>query len=90
MGNKKLEATTQTEEVLLYLRKHGRITTMEAATKLFIADLQGVIRNLKKKMIINYEWVYKKNIYGRPIRYKRYYIEPEDRLSLFDRLRYFL
>ena len=90
MGNKQLEATTQREEVLLYLRKHGRITTMDAANKLFIADLQSIIRDLRKKMLIDDEWVYKKNIYGRPIRYKRYFIEPNERLSLFDRLRDFL
>lgn len=90
MGNKQLEATSQTEEVLLYLKKHGRITTMDAAKKLFIADLQGIIRDLRKRMLIGDEWVYKKNIYGRPIRYKRYFIEPEYRLSLFERLKQFL
>ena len=90
MGTKKLLPTNQKEEVLFYLKRHGRITTMEASNKLFIMDLQSVIRLLRKSMTINDEWVYKKNIYGRPIRFKRYYIEPEDRLNLFERLRYFM
>lgn len=89
MGEKLPLPTSQKEEVIYYLKKHGRITTMDAYI-LCIADLQGIIRDLRKEMVIHDEWVYKKNIYGRPIRFKRYYIEPEDRLSLFERLRYFM
>ena len=90
MGNKQFIPQTQQEEVLYYLKRYGRITTMEASNKLFIADLQSIIRHLRKKMTINAEWVYKKNKFGRPCRYKRYFLEPEDRLSLMERLRYFM
>ena len=90
MGNKKLMATTQVEEVLLYLKRYGRITTLDASTKLYIMDLQGVIRNIRKHLPVSYEWVYKKNKFGRPCRYKRYYLEPEDRLTLVNRLRLFM
>lgn len=90
MGNKKFIPQTQKEEVLYYLKRYGRITTIEASNDLFIADLQGVIRYLRKKMTIKDVWVQKKNKFGRPCRYKRYFIEPEDRLSLMERLRLFM
>lgn len=90
MGNKKLQPTTQLEEVLLYLKRYGRITTIEASHKLFIMDLQGVIRNIRKHLPVSDEWVYKKNKFGRPCRFKRYYLEPEDRLTLINRLRLFM
>jgi len=85
---KKLEATTQKEEVLMYLKKYGKISTIEASNKLFIADLQSIIRYLRKKMDIGDEWVYKKNKFGRPCRFKRYFID--DKKSFFERLRFFM
>mgnify|MGYP003331757744 CR=1 FL=1 len=90
MGIKNFQPKNQQEEVLLYLKKHGSITALEAMQKLFVIDLAGVIRDLKKKINIESVWVYKKNIYGRPIQYKRYYIEPEYRLNLFERLRLYM
>lgn len=85
---KKPEATTQKEEVLMYLKKYGKISTIEASNKLFIADLQSIIRYLRKKMDIGDEWVYKKNKFGRPCRFKRYFID--DKKSFFERLRFFM
>lgn len=85
---KKLEAKTQKEEVLMYLKRYGKISTIEASNKLFIADLQGIIRNLRKKMDIGDEWVYKKNKFGRPCRFKRYFVD--DKRSFFERLRFFM
>jgi len=86
---KKLEATTQKEEVLQYLNKYGKISTMDAANKLFIADLQSVIRYLRKKgMLINDEWVYTRNKFGRPCRFKRYFIE--DKRTFWERIRLFM
>ena len=85
---KKLEANTQKEEVLMYLKKYGKISTVEASNKLFIADLQSIIRYLRKKMDIGDEWVYKKNKFGRPCRFKRYFID--DKKSFFERLRFFM
>ena len=90
MGNKKLIPTTQLEEVLLYLKRYGRISTLDASNKLFIMDLQGVIRNIRKHLNVSDEWVYKRNKFGRPCRYKRYFLEPEDRLTLINRLRLFM
>lgn len=87
---KKNVPQTQKEEVLYYLKRYGKISTIEASNKLFIADLQSIIRYLRKEMNIADEWVYKKNKFGRPCRYKRYFIEPEDRLSLFERLKFFM
>ena len=90
MGNKQFIPQTQQEEVLYFLKRYGRITTIQASNDLFIADLQSVIRYLRKKMTIKDVWVTKKNKFGRPCRYKRYFIEPEDRLSLMERLRLFM
>lgn len=84
----KLEAKTQKEEVLMYLKKYGKISTIEASSKLFIADLQSVIRYLRKTMEIGDEWVYKKNKFGRPCRFKRYFID--DKKSFWERLRFFM
>jgi len=86
---KKLEATTQKEEVLIYLKKYGKISTIEASNKLFIADLQSIIRILRKTMDIGDEWVYKKNKFGRPCKFKRYFIVNEQK-SLWERLRFFM
>lgn len=90
MGNKQFIPQTQKEEVLYYLKRYGRITTIQASNDLFIADLQSVIRYLRKKITIKDVWVQKKNKFGRPCRYKRYFLEPEDRLSLMERLRLFM
>ena len=38
---------TQKEKVIEYISKNGVITTKDATEKLWIMDLQGVIRNLK-------------------------------------------
>lgn len=84
----KKEPMTQKEEVLMYLKKYGKISTIEASNKLFIADLQGIIRNLRKKMDIGDEWVYKKNKFGRPCRFKKYFVD--DKRSFFERLRFFM
>ena len=63
---------TEKEEVLRYMKTHKSISTIEGACKIFTADLRAVIRDLKKEYAISYKWIYKTNIYGRPIRYKRY------------------
>jgi len=79
---------TQKEEVLMYMKDYGSISTIEASNKLLIADLQGVIRDLKEEHNIGFKWVYKKNHYGRPCRFKRYYLD--DKVSFFERLRFFM
>ena len=72
---------TQKEEVLMWLKEHKTISTIEASTKLYIADLQGVIRCLKKVYPLSRKWVYTHSKYGRPCRYLRYkFTEPYDKL----------
>lgn len=65
----------------MWLKEHKTISTMEASNKLFIADLQGVIRHLKKDYPISYKWVYTHSRYGRPVQYKKYkFTERYDKL----------
>lgn len=71
---------TQKEEVLMWLKENKTISTMEASNKLFIADLQGVIRDLRKDYKISWKWVYTHSRYGRPVQYKKYkFTEPYDK-----------
>lgn len=68
---------TQKQMVIKYLKENGSITTLEAFTKLYICDLQKIIQLLKENYIIKDEWIYKKNIYGKKIKYKKYYLGGE-------------
>lgn len=63
---------TQKEEVLWFLMEYGSITAMEGFKDLYIIDLAGCIRDLRKEYVIDDEWVNHTNKYGRPIQYKRY------------------
>lgn len=64
----------------MWLKEHKTISTMEASNKLFIRDLQGVIRHLKKDYKISYKWVYTHSRYGRPCKYLKYKLtEPYDK-----------
>lgn len=74
--------TSHYAEVLYYLRKHGTITAFEGFSKLYIVDLAGVIRDLRKHHDIADEWIYKTNIYGRPIKYKRYIYVGEKQIGI--------
>lgn len=67
----------QKEMVLRYLKENGSITTLEAFTKLFICDLQKIIQLLRKEYKITDTWIYKRNIYGRKIKFKKYFLEEE-------------
>lgn len=77
---------TQKEEVLMYISKYGSITTLEASNKLFIMDLQSVIREIKKTHAVGYEWRHKKNHFGRPCRFKKYFLLDEPKQTIFERL----
>lgn len=65
---------TQKDMVKKYLLENKSITTYEAFTKLYICDLQKNIQLLRNEMIISDEWIYKTNIYGKKIKYKKYKI----------------
>lgn len=69
-----MNKVTQKDLVLEYLKEKGSITTMEAFTELYICDLQKRIQQLRETYDIQDEWIHKKNIYGKPIKYKRYWI----------------
>ena len=65
----------QKNQVLRYLEENKSITTLEAFTKLYVCDLQKIIQLLRVDHNIKDEWIHKVNIYGKPIKYKKYYIE---------------
>ena len=67
-----MQYPTQKEEVLRYLQEFGTITAFEGFTELFIVDLASNIRDLRKKYIIDDEWIHKNNRFGKPIRFKKY------------------
>ena len=62
----------QKQMVLKYLQENGSITTLEGFTKLYICDLQKIIQLLRQEYNITDEWIYKRNIYGKKIKFKRY------------------
>lgn len=65
----------QTDRVLQYCQEYGSITTRTAMLDIGIADLQGVIRDLKKSgFTIESKWEKGVNRYGDKTPYKRYYI----------------
>ncbi len=53
---------TQKETLLKYLKENESITSLECVTKLFIIDLQGVVRNLKEDGYTNYIYIYKNKL----------------------------
>ena len=66
---------TQKETLLKYLKENESITSLECVTKLFIIDLQGVVRNLKQEgYTILDKWENRVNLYGQKKRFKRYYL----------------
>lgn len=65
---------TQKQMVIKYLNEHGSITTLEAFTQLYICDLQKIIQLLKKDYDISSIWIHKKNIYGKRIKFKKYFV----------------
>ena len=63
---------TQKETLLKYLKENESITSLECVTKLFIIDLQGVVRNLKEDgYTILDKWEKRVNLYGQKKRFKR-------------------
>lgn len=66
---------TQEECVLKWWRTHKYISTLDAFNHLYILDLQGRIKNLKRRGYdISYKWVFKKNLYGKQVHFKKYFI----------------
>jgi hypothetical protein len=70
---------TQKETLLKYLKENESITSLDCVTKLFIIDLQGVVRNLKEDgYTILDKWENRVNLYGQKKRFKRYYLIQND------------
>ncbi len=69
---------TQIEMVLKHLQDYGNITTWESYEEYGITRLSDKIFRLRN---LNYnitdEWVYRKNRYGKQIKFKKYILERE-------------
>lgn len=71
---------TQKEQLLKYFQEiENNITTLECVQKLYILDLQSVIRDLKKEgyNIMDF-WINHTNIFGKATSFKRYYLIQDD------------
>jgi len=71
---------TQKEQLLKYFKEtENNITTLECVQKLYILDLQSVIRDLKKEgyNIMDF-WINHTNIFGKATSFKRYYLIQDD------------
>lgn len=67
---------TQKEEILLFMTEHGSITRLQAATELYIFELSSRMGELKRKGYdIDSEWQVSTNVYGRTIRFKKYWLK---------------
>ena len=69
---------TQVEIILRHLQDYGAITTYEAFTEYGITRLPSRIFDLRSRNLnITDEWVYRKNRYGKQIKFKKYILERE-------------
>ena len=69
---------TQTEMILKHLQDYGSITTYEAFMEYGITRLPSRIFDLKSSNYkISDEWIYRKNRYGKKIKFKKYVLEKE-------------
>lgn len=70
-----MKKLTQKQKVLNYLKENENITSLDSFSKLWIMDLQGVIRDLKKDgYTIMDRWVSKTNMYGEKKKFKLYFL----------------
>ena len=65
------------ERVLNYIKEFGSITTYEAFMELGCTRLSEYIRELRTTLDIDDTWIYKTNRYGRPIKFKKYFLKEE-------------
>lgn len=59
-------------EVLRHLKQYKSITSFEAFTEYGVTRLSAIIFNLRKKHIINDEWIERTNRFGDNVRFKKY------------------
>ena len=66
----------QREMILDYIKNFGSITSYEAYIDLGITQLATRIKELKEQGFhFNYEWITKKNRYGKNVNFKKYKLE---------------
>ena len=66
----------QKELILKYIKDFGSITYYEAVKDLGICQFGARLKELKKKgYVFSDKWITKKNRYGKPVRFKRYWLE---------------
>lgn len=70
----KSKKQSQDNIVLEHLKKGKTISTVEAFKLFGIVDLQSVIRNIRKTTEVQDKWVKSTNQYGKPTRYKQYFL----------------
>lgn len=69
----------QREQIIKYLKDFGTITYYEAVKDLGILQFGARLKELKKEgYCFNSRWIYKKNRYGKPIKFKEYKLEVEN------------
>lgn len=66
------------DRVYKYMVRFGTITTWQAYEDLGCTRLSEYIRQLREIMIIDDEWVCKKNRFGEPIHFKKYWISEKN------------
>lgn len=66
----------QREQIIDYIKNFGSITSYEAYIDLGITQLATRIKELKEQgYYFNYEWITKKNRYGKNVSFKKYKLE---------------
>ena len=63
------------EKVFNYMKEFGAITTYDAFVDLGCSRLSEYIRQLRLEYKVADEWIKTINRYGRPIKYKKYWLE---------------
>lgn len=68
----------QWEIILRHMQDYGSITTFESFIEYGITRLSGRIFDLKKKgYSISDEEIYRTNRYGKPVKFKKYFLVKE-------------
>lgn len=63
----------QRQQILKYIEDFGSITSYQAYIDLGITQLATRLKELKEQGYqFRYEWIKKKNRYGKPVRFKKY------------------
>lgn len=66
---------TQRERIVKYIREFGSITSWEAYEDLGITQFASRVKELKEEGYeFKTEWESRKNRYGEPVMFKRYYL----------------